>query len=160
MGKGGKAPQRFALPQARVHQQARPGSFKQSAIARTARRENAHAKADGFSPKSFTQHARRGSAVSRSRHPAARGSNSKETSRPHASSQKRGAHVNGFEEFCDRKCQQASRSRFRWKPSRGPTTVAAILRGWKNPRAVCCTSSAVTASIEACNSSTVKKRPK
>ena len=64
MGQRGKAPQRFALPQARVHQQARPGSFKQSAIARTARRENAHAKADGFSPKSFTQHARWGSAIS------------------------------------------------------------------------------------------------
>src|SRR4029077_1816469 len=51
MGQRGKAPQRFALPQARVHQQARPGSLKQSAIARTARRENAHAKAYGFSPR-------------------------------------------------------------------------------------------------------------
>jgi len=56
--------------------------------------------------------------------------------------------------------QQARRSRFSSKPSSGPTTVAAILRGSKNSMAVCCTSSAVTASIEACNSSTLKKRPK
>src|SRR4029077_3145998 len=54
----------------------------------------------------------------------AREAKAKKISRPHASSQKRRAHVNGFEEFCDRKFQQASSSRFSWKPLRGPTTVA------------------------------------
>jgi len=69
--------------------------------------------------------------------------------------------VGGFaEEGRQADFQQARRSRFSSKPSSGPTTVAAILRGSKNSMAVCCTSSAVTASIEACNSSTLKKRPK
>jgi hypothetical protein len=49
MRKGGQAPQRLALPQPCIHQQARLGSLEQGAIARTARRENAHAKADGLS---------------------------------------------------------------------------------------------------------------
>jgi hypothetical protein len=106
MSKGGKAPQRFALPQARVHQQARPGSFKQSAIARTARRENAHAKADGFSPESctparalFLQHggSRPGSPQSPDADIEIRaGGKSEKISRPHASSQKRRARVNAI----------------------------------------------------------------
>jgi hypothetical protein len=50
MGQSSQAPQGFALSQAGIHQQARPGSLEQSAIARTARRENAHAKADGSPP--------------------------------------------------------------------------------------------------------------
>jgi hypothetical protein len=50
MRKRGEAPQRLALPEPGIHQQARPGSLEQGAIARTARRENAHAKADGLSP--------------------------------------------------------------------------------------------------------------
>src|SRR5437879_2696745 len=47
MRQDGKPPQRFALSQPRIHQQARPGSLEQGAIARAARRENAHAKAGG-----------------------------------------------------------------------------------------------------------------
>jgi len=50
MSQRSQAAQGFALSQARIHQQARPGSFEQGAITRTARRENAHAKADGISP--------------------------------------------------------------------------------------------------------------
>jgi hypothetical protein len=49
MRKGGQSPQRLALPQPCIHQQARLGSLEQGAIARTARRENANAKADGLS---------------------------------------------------------------------------------------------------------------
>ncbi len=48
-GRRGKAPQRFALAQAGIHQEARPGSLEQGAVARTARRENAYAKTDEFS---------------------------------------------------------------------------------------------------------------
>src|SRR5579872_5289648 len=51
MSQRGQAAQGFALSQARIHQQARLGSLEQGAIARTARRENAHAKADGSPPK-------------------------------------------------------------------------------------------------------------
>src|SRR5579872_6236160 len=51
MSQRGQAAQGFALSQARIHQQARLGSLEQGAIARTARRENAYAKADGSPPK-------------------------------------------------------------------------------------------------------------
>src|SRR6266566_2998366 len=118
MRQSGKAPQRFALSQPRIHQQARPGSLEQGAIARTARRENAHAKADGFSPESRTSLTRF----------CAQAANAKKT-RPHASSQKRGARVNAIRESQFRKFQQASKSRFSRKPSSGPTTLAAIFRG-------------------------------
>src|SRR5690348_18364732 len=47
----GEAAQRLTLSKSGIHQQARPGSLEQGAIARTARRENAHAKADGLSPR-------------------------------------------------------------------------------------------------------------
>ena len=53
MSQRGQAAQRFALSQARIHQQARLGSLEQGAIARTARRENAHAKADGSPPRNL-----------------------------------------------------------------------------------------------------------
>jgi hypothetical protein len=92
----GQAPQRFALSQARVHQQARPGSLQQGAIARTARRENAHAKADGFS---FRIPDLRCAAATNTKN-----------SRPHASWQKCRARVNAISTPITRK------SDARWGP--------------------------------------------
>src|SRR5437879_1987244 len=146
---GGKPPQRCALSQPRIHQQARPGSLEQGAIARTARRENADAKADGFSPNPGLP-----------LRVLARGPQSaKKRGRMHHRKSAGRASMR-FKRVCLENFQQASKSRFSSKPSSGPTTVAAIFRDSKNSAAVCCTSSAVTDSIEACNSSTLKKRAK
>jgi hypothetical protein len=61
--KRGQAAEGFAFTESGIHQEARPGSFEQGAIAGTARRENAHAKADGFSPECCNPSARKSDAT-------------------------------------------------------------------------------------------------
>ncbi len=136
--KSGEAPQRFALPQARIHQQARLGSLEQRAIARTARRENAHAKADRFPVRRRKTKSAAAGIIAK-----ARG----------ASQLIREKFVIGIS--AGEQIALQTEALERANHGGGNFLGMEELRAPSAARR-----SAVTASIEACNSSTLKKRPK